>query len=1215
MLTSAFAKLFTHFYPIGNTPAVCLTQCLPPEKQAKILLLGCGDARNILFTAFSDDRHLDITCCDVEGSVLARNILLFSLILDSPNDIWNGVNWNIYYHMYLDRACYDRLQEQAKKLHGLSASMDTWRGSEYGTLISFCDGGTLARVHEVWGFYTLDKPDEEQSTGHFETAMKTAIQRRNERLDPNGQDDQLSFCMTGLRSANPVGVAALVETDTLHKNFWKHGTTDTDSKAASRAGNIMYANPMLVSPDAAATLHYGTDPCLGFHISTAYAPLADSSLPQRPGMLKKPGVVASMQAEFSAWSDSFRQRALGSLTLRMFAGDAIAFSHVLQCRHATGRADLAHWYRTRQEMEPLALDKDDYGPAGSAPHSFNVIDTSNLIDHVGALNLLVATGPLLENDVSSSLYTETLAKRAQSHRDLVDRLLCGHLPTISLLLGLVPVEYWTNTSAGCDSQQESILDKIKSGSGQSFARTTWKRPLTHLPSSPIQLIGFDEGALAKILFRVYLQMFESEDPSKLFSSLILGRTWMLSLPLHHRASFAALLRVVKSRVNVDWDMAMAILLHHIANNRRFLMGGHYMQELCIYMHVLGVYSIDLLKKLPNPFPNPYGLNRDLSSWASMPAVVSVTLKVPREKLRLFTDNDSLLVGTPPVHCLVQSSLGASYRKAWQQVFAAVQMGFGQLSQSGSSYSNSCQLHIATNRLGWQGDSPLFVSFLVPSCVLLLEPQTARVAFGIRSTISIALEYYTERLGLDLNVFETTLADAEHVYISKYLPNQTGTMAVTGFADSGDDSRPDDLSQRFTTAVKASVDAGTGRISSFTAHLDITADTLKSALKDGCPVQTVPGSSNMEFTVTVGGLPLRVTFPTPVVESSCRTRIARKSSYIELVVQTPTNPALLPLAYPTYIHDGNLPTSWNMPYLAKMHTLPALDVSKRNRLQWLFHHTSMMFSARERRLHANPSMPSTQIERTRLNFKESLLSLFMTFTGLKGQKHHIFGLNNETGGGVQILLFASSLRLDLANRTVVLDVAALPLTHALMPKIRLTLQRLTHHGICSIRVDDAEMRLWRRVLPAYVERCRTWSHRPGCEYLAAGAGIPLSVEDGQPVLCACGNGILPPGEFQIPELKYVAKYAVRAAISPLFPCSLVDEVYDGASMPVPSDLWTEASEGDGCLACNRDRARDGTKLRTCAKCRKARYCSRACQRAHLKAHKSQCAVDAAAAGSG
>lgn len=42
-----------YLYLVGNTPASCLTDSLPSENDAKILLLGCGDVRNILFTVYS----------------------------------------------------------------------------------------------------------------------------------------------------------------------------------------------------------------------------------------------------------------------------------------------------------------------------------------------------------------------------------------------------------------------------------------------------------------------------------------------------------------------------------------------------------------------------------------------------------------------------------------------------------------------------------------------------------------------------------------------------------------------------------------------------------------------------------------------------------------------------------------------------------------------------------------------------------------------------------------------------------------------------------------------------------------------------------------------------------------------------------------------------------------------------------------------------------
>ena len=84
----------TSFYPLGNTSAVCLTENLPPEHNADVLLLGCGDPRHILYTVYADatlsgagmqlairafymhlthptaPRKLDVTCCDMEAAVL-----------------------------------------------------------------------------------------------------------------------------------------------------------------------------------------------------------------------------------------------------------------------------------------------------------------------------------------------------------------------------------------------------------------------------------------------------------------------------------------------------------------------------------------------------------------------------------------------------------------------------------------------------------------------------------------------------------------------------------------------------------------------------------------------------------------------------------------------------------------------------------------------------------------------------------------------------------------------------------------------------------------------------------------------------------------------------------------------------------------------------------------------------------------------------------------
>lgn len=52
-----FFRGITYFYPIGNTSAVRLTEYLPPEQPANILLLACGDPRHILYTVHANETN------------------------------------------------------------------------------------------------------------------------------------------------------------------------------------------------------------------------------------------------------------------------------------------------------------------------------------------------------------------------------------------------------------------------------------------------------------------------------------------------------------------------------------------------------------------------------------------------------------------------------------------------------------------------------------------------------------------------------------------------------------------------------------------------------------------------------------------------------------------------------------------------------------------------------------------------------------------------------------------------------------------------------------------------------------------------------------------------------------------------------------------------------------------------------------------------------
>lgn len=70
-----FVESATPFHVSSFEPAVNLTEDLPAGVNADILLLGCGDARHILYTSFVeqglvDRQRIDITACDVDENVI-----------------------------------------------------------------------------------------------------------------------------------------------------------------------------------------------------------------------------------------------------------------------------------------------------------------------------------------------------------------------------------------------------------------------------------------------------------------------------------------------------------------------------------------------------------------------------------------------------------------------------------------------------------------------------------------------------------------------------------------------------------------------------------------------------------------------------------------------------------------------------------------------------------------------------------------------------------------------------------------------------------------------------------------------------------------------------------------------------------------------------------------------------------------------------------------
>ncbi|MCJ1433442.1 hypothetical protein MMC27_002803 [Xylographa pallens] len=934
------------------------------------------------------------------------------------------------------------------------------------------------------------------------------------------------------------------------------------------------------------TLHYGTDPLLGFHLATAYASLTPGSPFNSSEKSQLPKAVAAARLQFRAWSTSFRG-CQDNVTVRFFAGDALAFCHTLQHMNLRGNGSKSNWYRDPYHLEPLILDSDDYVSEESAPTLFILIDTSNLLDHLGAINLLVATAPLLDHTIVATLYTEALVKKQDDLKALVDSILCGHFRSLAIIFGLMPIEYWTNSTATSSVEEDmfdsvtNVMDAKESETGQMHSRLTWNRRVAD--SSTLKTMRFDEAELAYILYQVYLEMFENEDTRQVFFKLDLQMIRKDSLLHYHRASLASFLCFVKSRVVTDWNKTMSSFIRYVEHDTTLLMGKNYIQELYLQLYLHDLYPLPTFD-LPFDYINQSQASNGLSAWATIPSLICITLQVPRATLGKITEVPWTKLGTPLLYGILRSSRKCRGPQ-WQNIFTGLQLAFGEPSTSGSRNDDSFRVTVAEDAHGWKGRSPSVVSFLVPSCVVMLEPHTATVALGIRSTPQSVLTFHNS-LGTDMNVYETTLGDVNHVYLTRFHPNLSGHASVCKIEDFNQVISKASNNEVAST-VKANIDLNTGHIKSLTGRLDILSESIKSSLTSGATVETVQISPDtIGIIIGKSGPEYHLLFPVPVLRSRSKSRIARKSSYVE--VEAPMADPRDGDGFPQFMCPIFLgqksPVIWNMPRLP-LDSLPILNISKKKEIKWLTTHTSLMMSSRERQLR-DESMASGAISHkdARLDLKDSLFSMFMHFSGVEGREARVFGISDPDHGGVQILVFVSCIRLDLANHTAVLDAAILPLHTPLMPKLDTFFTELTQMGICTIKVNNDELRLWKQILPAWVERCRQWDHRSSCQYLTA-SKIPLSFEFGGNPLCSCGEGKLPSDYILgIPRWNLAAKYAVRAAISPIFSVPFVEQSFRVNK----EELDRVASSKTGCKSRGKSGSDDkGKGLLQCSRCQAVR----------------------------
>jgi hypothetical protein len=237
--------------------------------------------------------------------------------------------------------------------------------------------------------------------------------------------------------------------------------------------------------------------------------------------------------------------------------------------------------------------------------------------------------------------------------------------------------------------------------------------------------------------------------------------------------------------------------------------------------------------------------------------------------------------------------------------------------------------------------------------------------------------------------------------------------------------------------------------------------------------------------------------------------------------------------------------------------------------------------------------------TLTNIKTTIHAILVSATGTQKPQSRVFGL--AVRGNVDTLIFVPTLRFDLASHTLVADAYALPLNQDRVKKVQKMLTGLVGKFV-TVNLWGDEVADWKRLLPALVERCRTWKHGPNCEFLAKRT-IPLSLEHENDPLCGCGKGKDLSAAFMKEKARAPAiPFVTRIAIGPIFGVPYVEDVGGFVSAMVERDEEEPGGRHDGCARCGGP---GKPKLLLCGACKSTSYCSAGCQREDWKKHKIMC----------
>ncbi|CAE6464709.1 unnamed protein product [Rhizoctonia solani] len=736
------------FFPMGILAATSLTQDLSPEQAADILLLGCGDPRHILYTASTDvtcppvPRKLDITCCDIEPAILARNILLFTLLED---DVPSNHIWDVFYHFKIGDHAFGLIKSQSRKLLELTESLESWRQSEYGSFLKMVTASSLLELREYWTQYAdfseLPPDRIKKLQEKYAVSAKQIPERAKTHL--NGQVTR-SAANSWREAAKPVNAQ--------YAHYWEHGTTVTTSKELKKTTKL---NPTFFysSLGEGFDVYTNTFP-QGYHFSPAFTPLLSD--PAGPATTS---AMAKAKQQFKAGLSAFQMsRKANSVILRFFVGDALALCRALSQYARSQKTDTQEF---TSPWRATTIDLSEHAASSPpAPLCFDVIDFSTLGSELGILNTLLVGQPLLKKRPASQavLYTD-LPMQAGTSIVLFHERICHSIVTAGILIGLVPRPYISLFTSLSNTHELLMKNPFY------FERIAWVDPASGdkysyaEPDHRTPYFAFRD--LMQLLLAIYDTFFSysrlSTDELELMLRLKPDALDIFSAIHYTREFIIALLAHLRTRACLTteggWDKLVDFVLQAVPQIPK-TPDIDLVHELGVQCLLYGVPYEKIEAKLGEDVVRA----EVFKDWTDPPPrLVCVVLMVPCNELEFLREN-----GMEPCPRLICNIIDSNGGKPKKSAFESVQAAWGKCVPLEGS-TGIYVIEEGPSGFRDNSSSDLILSFWVNA--EKLTPTGLTVSLSLLYTPLARYEYRKE-LGDDLTLFSASATDRDHVLILK-----------------------------------------------------------------------------------------------------------------------------------------------------------------------------------------------------------------------------------------------------------------------------------------------------------------------------------------------------------------------------------------------------------------------------------------------------------------